>query len=122
MKNFFGRGEGRKKGALDGLNLFFGALLGANLGTLHELRLVTYIQLIVVLVGTVMALRMVSTSENRTREFLLLGCYLMALIALVVVPGLQPTGMSNGDLNRLVATLIIWVVMVLLLEVLPRRK
>lgn len=50
-----------RAGAIDGLNLFFGALLGANLGTLDHIRLVEYVQLIVLLAGTVVTVRMVSS-------------------------------------------------------------
>ena len=60
----------RKTGAIDGLNLFFGALLGANLGTIQNLKLSSYLIIVALLAGTVMALRMVSTGEAQ-RKF----CY-----------------------------------------------
>jgi uncharacterized membrane protein YoaK (UPF0700 family) len=119
---YFGRTKGRKEGAVDGINLFFGALLGANLGTLDGLKLVTYVQLMVVLVGTVMALRMISTSENRGAAFVLLGVYLLALIAMVAMPQFQPAGLPQDDLHRLVATLVVWVAMVVMLELISARK
>jgi hypothetical protein len=54
-----------KIGGIDGLNLFFGALLGANLGTLEGLALRDYVNFIVILAGTVMTIRMLSISERR---------------------------------------------------------
>ena len=45
MKSLFINTAGGKAGAVDGLNLFFGALLGANLGTLDRLRLFEYVKL-----------------------------------------------------------------------------
>ena len=122
MRKLFGPAKGRKEGAMDGLNLFFGALLGANLGTITGLKLVTYVQLIVLLVSTVMALRIFSLSEKHLFGGAMLGAYVAALVALASVPGLQPRGLPTADLNRLVATLIIWIVMVVLLEIFSRRN
>ena len=106
---------------MDGINLFFGALLGANLGTLGDLKLVAYVQLMAVLVGTVMALRIFSTAENRKLAVMLLGVYMVALAVLVAVPGFQPSGMRETDLHRLVATLTVWVAMVVMLEIFAAR-
>lgn len=106
---------------MDGLNLFFGALLGANLGTLEGLKLVTYVQLATLLAGTVMALRIVSTTEQRGRALIVLGVYGLLLAALVKVPALAPRGMDPDDLNKLVATLGVWVGFVLILELVSAR-
>lgn len=122
MKSLFLSTPGGKSGAIDGLNLFFGALLGANLGTLENLRLYDYVQLVVLLAGTVMALRMVSTSERRIYMLAVLGLYAVLLAALVTVPALKPEGMAAGDLHRLVATLAVWVLFVLGSELSPVRE
>jgi hypothetical protein len=119
MKTLFAPSRGRKQGAIDGLNLFFGALLGANLGTLAGLRLVDYLQLTALLAGTVMALRMISTAEKRGPMFVVLGIYAALLVALVALPGMKPKGMGVEDLHRLVATLAVWLVFVLGLELSP---
>ena len=123
MRMLFGGTPGGKKGAVDGLNLFFGALLGANLGTLDGLRLVDYIQLAVVLAGVVMTLRMVSTSEQEKRApaLVLLAVYALVLVAFAAVPSLKPSGMSAEDLHRLVATLGVWLTFVLTIELSPTR-
>ncbi len=122
MRKLFVAEKGRKEGAMDGLNLFFGALLGANLGTITGLKLVTYVQLIVLLVSTVMALRIFAMSEKRLFGGVMLGLYAAALVALASLPGLQPRGLDTADLNRLVATLIVWIVMVVMLEIISRQK
>lgn len=114
--------RGGKAGAIDGLNLFFGALLGANLGTLDHLGLGDYIQLIILLAGTVMALRMISTSERRIYMFAVLGVYGVILTALVSIPRLKPEGMSVDDLHRLIATLAIWITFVLAAELSPVKE
>jgi hypothetical protein len=119
MRALFRNTARGKEGAIDGLNLFFGALLGANLGTLDRLRLVEYVQLAVLLAGTVMAVRMVSTSDRRGLTLGVLGIYVILLAALVLLPGAKPDNMAVGDLHRLVATLAVWVIFILGLELSP---
>ncbi|HYG29150.1 MAG TPA: hypothetical protein VD887_02935 [Allosphingosinicella sp.] len=121
MNNLFGSRKGHREGALDGLNLFFGALLGANLGTLEGLRLVSFVQLVTLLACTVMALRVFSTSENRPFAFMLLAFYCALVAALATIPELAPRGMAPDDLRKLVATLAVWVLFVLVLELVSSR-
>jgi len=122
MKGMLRSTAGGKVGAIDGLNLFFGALLGANLGSIGHMGLFDYGQLIVLLAGTVMVLRMLSTSERRTYMLITLGFYVAIIAAILLVPALQPKGMPIGDLHRLVVTLGIWVLFVLAAELTPVRR
>jgi hypothetical protein len=108
---------GGKTGTIDGLNLFFGALLGANLGTMQTLELRDYISLVILLAGTVMVLRMLSTSERRTYAYVLVGIYVVIFAAVLLF--LPPKGMSPGDLHRLAATLGIWMVCIVGAEMSP---
>jgi hypothetical protein len=119
MKSLFRNTAGGKAGATDGLNLFFGALLGANLGTLDRLRLVEYVWLVTVLAGTVMTVRMVSTSERRPLMLAVLSVYAALLAALVLIPDFKPKNMAVDDLYRLAATLAVWVAFVLGIELSP---
>jgi hypothetical protein len=111
-----------KAGAVDGLNLFFGALLGANLGTLDALKLVHYLQMIGVLAGTVMVLRMVSTSSNRRRSLLMLGFYLVLLIVFASQPGFRPESLDPDAFRRLAATMAVWVGLALFIELTPAKE
>ena len=108
---------GGKVGAVDGLNLFFGALLGANLGTMQALELRQYITLVILLAGTVMVLRMLSTSERRTYMLALVTFYAFVLGS--VLTFIPPKGVSPADLQRLAATLAIWVLCILGAELSP---
>ena len=117
MKHLFRNTPGGKTGAIDGLNLFFGALLGANLGTMQALDLPQYIELVVLLAGTVMVLRMLSTSERRTYMLVLVGIYIAIIGALLVF--LPPKGLPAADLHRLTVTLAIWVACILGSELSP---
>ena len=117
MKHLFRNTPGGKTGAIDGLNLFFGALLGANLGTMQALDLPQYIELVLLLAGTVMVLRMLSTSERRTYMLVLVGIYIAIIGALLVF--LPPKGLPAADLHRLTVTLAIWVACILGAELSP---
>jgi hypothetical protein len=121
MKNFFRNTASGKAGSIDGLNLFFGALLGANLGTLQGMALPAYVQLILLLAGTVVVLRLLSSSDNRPLVFATLGFYVLIIGSILLLPQLHPKGMALADLQRLVATLAVWVVCILGVELSPVR-
>lgn len=121
MRDMFRSTSGGKAGAIDGLNLFFGALLGANLGSIQGMTLPYYVELIFLLAAVVMTVRMLSTSPRRT--------YMLASIALYVVIGaafllwkpFQPKGVAPADLQRIATTLAIWLALVLFTELSPVR-
>ena len=96
-------------------------MLGANLGTLGALPLYEYVKLILLLAGMVVAIRMVSASERRWYALLTLAIYVALVAAMLFLPGLPPEGLSEADLNRLVATLALWLGATLLVEFYPAR-
>ena len=108
-----------KQGTLDGMNLFFGALLGANLGTVGELPLVRYLMLIALLAGTVMTLRVFSTSERRHYALGLLALYAAIMILYLYGGFFTEHGLSFTDRDRLAVTLGVWLAAVLLVELYP---
>lgn len=110
-----------RRGGIDGLNLFFGALLGANLGTLDGLRTMDYVNLVVLLAGTVMSLRMLSVSERRGLVLSTLVLYGGFLALIFFNPKMHPKGMAEEDLQKLVLTVAIWVGSVILMEFWPRH-
>ncbi|HKR24194.1 MAG TPA: hypothetical protein VJS15_02965 [Allosphingosinicella sp.] len=111
---------GREKlGYIDGVNLFFGALLGANLGTLGAMPLTDYVVLIALLVALVMAIRTVSLSDRRLRALAMLAFCLAVFAAFLFVPGVQPEGFARSDLERLAATILVWVAVTTTVEFYP---
>jgi hypothetical protein len=122
MRKFFRNTAGGKVGSIDGLNLFFGALLGANLGTMQSLALYQYVKLIIVLAGSVMVLRMISTAEDRRRVFAVLALYVLIVAGMLFIPTFAPEGLPDADLHKLVATLAVWLACVLLIEFSPVRE
>jgi hypothetical protein len=121
MKSLFTQTEREKIGNVDGINLFFGALLGANLGTTGTLAALPYAQLVALLVGLVITIRMVSVSERRAYAYATLAAYVMLFAVILTVPGLGIEGLAGADLNRLLLTLAIWIGATLLVELMPVR-
>ncbi len=105
---------GDKAGSIDGLNLFFGALLGANLGTMQNVPLVDYVRLILILAGSVMTFRMISTSERRWYAMIIAGFAAIAVGGMLFLPFMKFRGLRVDDLHKLIATLAIWLACVLL--------
>jgi hypothetical protein len=122
MKHFWRHTPGDKAGSIDGLNLFFGALLGANLGTMQTLPLEDYVRLVLVLAASVMALRTISTSERRGVVLVVVLICVLAVGGMLFVPMLKPKGLSGDSLDKLIGTLAIWLACVLLVEFSPAQK
>ena len=122
MKNLLLATPGDKAGSIDGLNLFFGALLGANLGTMQTLPLAVYVEIVLLLAGTVMIIRMISTSERRWFVLAVAVFCTLAIAVMFFVPTLKPKGMADDAEHKLIATLAIWVACVLLVEFSPAHE
>lgn len=108
-----------KVATVDGIGLFFGALLGANMGTLDGLSLYDYAKLIIVLAAAVMTLRVFSTSERRLYAYALLGLYVAIVAIFLFLPGQRAAGLAEDDAARLAVTLAIWLGAVLTVEFYP---
>jgi len=121
MRGLFTQTRREKAGNVDGINLFFGALLGANLGTTGSLPALSYAQLAALLVGLVITIRMVSVSERRLYAYGTLAAYMLLFAAILLVPALGIEGLGQAELDRLLLTLGIWVAATVLVDLLPVR-
>ena len=119
MRQYLRQTHRERMGSIDGVNLFFGALLGANLGTVEQLPLGEYVQLIMILAGTVVTLRVVSTSERRGYALATLALYVLLVTLFLAVPPFRPEGLSADAAARMGATLAVWILLVLTLELWP---
>lgn len=108
-----------KTATVDGISLFFGALLGANLGTLDGLGLYDYGTVIFILACTVMTLRLFSTSERRGFALAMLALYVAVIVVFLVFQ--RPAGLAAADAERLMVTLGVWLGAVILVELYPTR-
>lgn len=112
---------GEKQGLVDGTNLFFGALIGANLGTIDTLPLSEYAFLIVVLAGTVVTLRQFSMSERRRYAYGLLAFYAVFVAWILFVDTEVLETLPDDVRDRLAVTLAIWAGAVVTAELMPTR-
>ena len=118
MKSLFTQTERERRGTVDGVNLFFGALLGANLGNLEGLSLLGYTMIILILAGTVMAMRAFAESERRRHTLAYLGVYLV-LTGGLLYRGTALEGLSMDDRARIAITMGIWVGTVVMTVLMP---
>lgn len=110
-----------KRGMLDGINLFFGALLGTNLGSVTSLSMPAYGCLIFVLAGTVMSLRIFSSTERRWHGYLLLGLYSVLVLQFLFASKIT-SDVALADRQRLAITLGIWLLTVIIAEITPTQE
>lgn len=116
---FFLKHTRREKRAYSAaINLFFGALLGANLGTAGTLPLSDYIFLVILLVGTVTTIHMSVVSERRGYMAALVLLYVMLFVLLYLRPESRPA-MPEEDMLKLLATLAIWFGSATFIEFIP---
>jgi hypothetical protein len=119
LKGLMSQTPREKIATVDGIGLFFGALLGANLGTLSGLSLYDYGVVVFVLASTVIVLRMFSMSERRLYAYGLLAGYVVVIaIYLYFQP---PAGLAPDDAGRLMVTLGMWLAAVVFVEIHPTR-
>lgn len=112
-----------KRAASNGTNLFFGALIGANLGALERLVLDDYLLLIVMVALVVLYLQLAPVSRRRWQRMLEL---------LLVTGGLYFLLMTNQGLAvfesdpkpgpHLFYTVALWMVSLLLIELRPIER
>lgn len=121
MKSLFQMTQGERRAAVAGVNLFFAALLGANLGNLNELSLKEHIFLSVLIAGAVSGLFVAAVSSRRTLSFSILIAYALLLGTLVLLPrpGLIDLIDSETQLQSIVATLVVWTTFLILMRITP---
>jgi heme O synthase-like polyprenyltransferase len=109
-----------KRAAISGINLFFGALIGANLGSLERLALRDYLLLIIIVSLIVLYIQVAPVARKR-------WSYLMTLIGTVAglaVLLLTPVGLDVFE-NRprpsphLFVTIALWLLSVAMVELRP---
>jgi hypothetical protein len=118
MARLWQQTEREKRGHVAGLGLFFGALLGANLGTLAELALGDYVFLVVLLVGAVTTIQVAAASERRLYSVGLILAYVLLLGAVYLFPDIRPE-IRREDLEKMFVTLAIWLGAVVMVEAAP---
>ncbi len=111
MRRPFSYSESEQRVTLASLNLFFSALLGANLGTMNEIPLPEYFKMVLLLVGAVTAILMIAVSELRAMILRIV----LVLVAVALLASLGQGG-TQREFNRLAITLAVWLGLLLLLR------
>ena len=110
--------EGERRSTLAGVNLFFGALLGAHLGTMGEVPIGDYIFLIMLLAGAVTGIFTVASSTRTRVIWLTLLIYVLVFAAILFFPEMQPPNMES-EIQRIIAMLAVWLAAMVLLRLTP---
>jgi hypothetical protein len=110
--------ENERRATLAGVNLFFGVLLGANLGAINAVPLFDYVKLVILLSGSVMALYTIAVSKRPRAIWTLILLYGALLGVTIAVPDLRPEGME-AEMERIIATLAIWLAFLTLVRLSP---
>ena len=115
---FLSHTESERRSTLAGVNLFFGALLGAHLGTMGDVPIDDYIFLIMLLAGAVAGIFTVAGSRRTGVIWATVSLYVLVFAAILFFPEMQPRHMED-EIQRIVAMLAIWLVVMVVLRFMP---
>ena len=118
MKGLLAYSDDERRATLTGINLFFSALLGANLGAMNTMPLGDYVQMVVILAGAVTAVLTLAVSKRRLIISTTALALALILAAILLVPEVGPDS-DKGVMDRLAVTLGVWVAMLLVLRMTP---
>lgn len=113
--------EGERRACVLGMNLFFGALLGANIASFNQLPLYDYIVLTSLIGGAVMGLFTIAVSRRPYMVWMTILTYSLVLGVFILEPQMRPAGMEQ-ELSRIAVTLGIWMVFIVLLRFTPSTE
>jgi hypothetical protein len=115
MRTLFSQPENERHASLAAVNLFFGVLLGANLGSINSVPLFDYVKLVLLLGGSVMAIYTIAVSTRWRTVTGLAVAYALLLGVTIVDSDIRPEGMET-EMERIVATLGIWFLFVVIVR------
>ena len=112
-----------KRAASNGLNLFFGALIGANLGSLENLELRDYALVVSMVCVIVLYIQLAPVARQRWLYLAILASYVGVLYVLLLAPGgLHPFHDRPRPQPHLFVTICLWLLCVAYIELRPVEK
>ena len=121
MKSLFTYPADERRATMAGINLFFSALLGANLGAMSALPLDDYFKMVLMLVGAVTAVLTIAISKRPVIVWTTAAALAVILGSVTLIRDLNPDGIG-AEMDRLVVTLGVWVAMLVLLRLTPSSE
>jgi hypothetical protein len=118
LLRLFGQTEAERTAYRNGLSLFFGALLGANLGFLQGMTLPQYVTAVALLAGTVMAFLLVGRARSRRYALATMAIYAAFLAYAYFRAGLF-AGIASHSVDQLFVTLAMWIGAMAIVELTP---
>lgn len=113
--------EREKRGMMSAINLFFGALLGANLGTVGDVSSRDYVSLVILLGGAVSAIYFALVSERRMYALATLAFYAAVIGLVIKMPNRLFASLAPAEFERIALTLLIWLGFAAITELMPTR-
>ena len=112
-----------KRAASNGLNLFFGALIGANLGSLEHLALGDYTLVVSMVCVIVLYIQLAPVARQRWLYLVILASYVGFLYVLLLAPGgLHLFRDRPRPQPHLFVTICLWLLCVTYIELRPLEK
>jgi hypothetical protein len=111
-----------KRAAVTGSNLFFGALIGANLGSLQVLPIGDYLLIIITISLIVLYIHLAPVARKRWSVIAHLALTVAGLWVLLISPVGASLFQANRPAPHLFATICFWLVSVAWLELRPVRS
>ena len=109
-----------KRAATNGLNLFFGALIGANLGSLEHLALRDYTLVVFMVCVVVLYIQLAPVARRRWLYVAYLASYVVMLYVLLCAPaGMHPFADRPRPQPHLFVTICMWLLCVAYIEFRP---
>lgn len=119
MWNLLRQTRAERRAYRQGISLFFGALLGALLGTITNLPLRDYASLVLLLAVIVLLLQLVGAARSRIYA---IGSLLTGMLLIGFgwwSDELRPAALAPEAFDRLAVTLALWLGIALLIELTP---
>ena len=115
-----GQTRAEKRAAISGTNLFFGALIGANLGTLERLALRDYVLLVCIIALIVLYIQLAPVVRKRYTNLLELAALVGGLYILLITPwGATLFEDRQRPSPHLFVTIFFWLCSVAIVELRP---
>jgi hypothetical protein len=114
----FGRmTNGEYRANIEGMNIFFGAVLGIVLGGTDAIPAFDFAFLLLTAAATVISILYISSSENRY-TYIALTAFIIAFLPRIIESIIAPARAPD----HLQPTLAVWALMVTIVELLPRER